>query len=160
MRIRAALFLFLFLIAGCGSSAKNLVKVPVPTNSPRVTTEYVPDTQTIPEVSQHENRYSYDNAYREPRFSAENNPCIFADYVVVSVENIEESQIIIEIGNHCNELGKDGIVFLQKSDLESFPNEMSDSQHKGKLFYRFPDDFQPVNYLDYVDHAYRLELME
>ena len=156
------ILILLILIAGCSnqSQSKNLIKLPIPTNTPRVTTDYVPDENEREEILNHKNRYSYDTNQYDRNFYIEENPCIFSDYIMVYIGTMTESEIIIEIGGHCNDDGITGIVFLKKSDLSAFPDIEINDRRKAKLYYEFPADFHPVNYLDYVDYATKLEVIE
>ena len=140
--------------------SKSLVKLPIPTNSPRITMDYVPDEKERAEILNHKNRYSYDTNQYDRNFYLEENPCIFADYIVVFIGTMTETEIVIEIGGHCNDEGTVGIVFLNKSDLTDYPDVEINDRRKAKLYYEFPADFKPVNYLDYVDYATKIELME
>ena len=56
--------------------------------------------------------------------------------------------------------GKPRIILLNKSDLTDYPDVEINDRRKAKLYYEFPADFKPVNYLDYVDYATKIELME
>lgn len=156
------MLLILALMAGCSNQGKNntLVKLPIPTNSPRITLDYVPDESEREELLNHQNRYSYDTNRYDRNFYTEGNPCIYADYIVVFIGTMTESEIVIEIGGHCNDEGTIGIVFLKKSDLTEFPDIEINERRKAKLYYEFPADFKPVNYLDYVDYATKIEIVE
>lgn len=146
----------LLLVSCAKSSDKLLVKVPIPTNSPQFNLDYV-SSQEIKE--NHENIHSYDSRQYDMNFYIKNNPCIFSDYIEIKLGEINETHIIIEIGSHCNsEDSLDGVVFIDKEDLQFYPDSPIHQTCKAKLYYEFPDGIIPVNYLDYVDYATGIEL--
>ena len=145
---------------GCASfqdPAQPLVRVPIPTNSPAFNLEYVPKEGE----EKHDNVHSYESISYDHHFYIDGNPCIFPEYVLVVLGEINEEYVVIEIGSHCySDEVVDGVVFIEKEKLDFYPDVALENTVLAKLYYHFPEGMEAVNYLDYVDYAEGIEIME
>ena len=107
----------------------------------------------------HRYHYPPDSSYsaEETRFYIEDNPCIYADYIIGKVAMSVEEVLLVAIGSHCFGDSFDGIVMLNPKDIKIVNYEKIEYQSLVKIHYSFPTNFIPTDYLDFVDYMTYLE---
>lgn len=107
----------------------------------------------------HRYHYPPDSFYsaEETRFYIEDNPCIYADYIIGKVAMSVEEVLLVAIGSHCFGDSFDGIVMLNPKDIKIVNYEKIEYQSLVKIHYSFPTNFIPTDYLDFVDYMTYLE---
>ncbi|MEG0176243.1 MAG: hypothetical protein RR674_00780 [Anaerorhabdus sp.] len=169
--------LIALLLVGCGKKAEEVVVVPTPgTDEIVVTTPEPTETPTTEmDNNQTDNKGNQGNDTTKTKhqyvgygvvdadydFFIEGNKCVFDDYVIVKLMKVpgDRGEIGFEIGSHClDEPGgvQGGVVNMKMDNLDEQPDFEFDITKKYKLYYSFPEGFEPTTYLNYVDYATKI----
>ncbi len=99
----------------------------------------------------------------DQRFFIEGNECIFDEYMLARVVTINQGGYSLEIGSHCNrELGNSeemqgGVVDVGYVMIPVIDQEQLEFYDQVKVYYEFPSEFEPSQYLDYMNYATEIE---
>lgn len=88
------------------------------------------------------------------RFFIEENGCITSDYMVAIVVTLSDDEYALEIGSNCYDRSQQGgIVIIQDSEIPILNDETLEIFDYVKVYYKFPIDFTPTSYVDYLNYA-------
>ncbi|MFV0552388.1 MAG: hypothetical protein ACK5L6_10790 [Anaerorhabdus sp.] len=158
----------LLIVTGCGKKDDKPVEVPTPKGedivltTPESTQETNVNSGSQLDSTQTKHKYvGYGVVDADYEFFIEGNGCIFDDYILARLMKVskDKDEIGLEVGSHCTDdmSVQGGVTNMKMSELTEVPSFDLEVPKIYKLYYEFPEGFEPTTYLNYVDYATKLE---
>lgn len=163
-----SLILFLFLFTACSFIPTNNNKANIVTLNPVEQIQNNEDVkEDIEEIEENFNGHRFEYADKlgvvlnDKTYFVDGNSCIYDDYILAVVGWIEGDTYNIEIGSHCRDSETNGgDVNLTINDIPIINQEKMAVLYLAKVYYEFPENFEPTDYLDYLDYATAIEFTD
>lgn len=92
-------------------------------------------------------------------FYIEGNACLFEDYILAIVSLTDEGRFGLEIGSNCIDRTQQGpIVNINYGEIPIKDNVKLEMYDYVKVYYEFPEDFIPTDYIDYLNYSTEIEV--
>lgn len=93
------------------------------------------------------------------RFFIEGNSCVTSEYMIAIVVTLRDDEYALEIGSNCYDRSQQGgVVIIKDNEIPIQNNEALEIFDYVKVYYKFPTDFTPTSYVDYLNYATEIEV--